>query len=248
MKRAEHILAIDQGTTGTTVLAFDRTGRLRARGYAELPQHFPRPGWVEHRGEEIWETTLGAMRAALRPLGGARAAIAAIGLTKQRETTLLWDRATGTPVAPAIVWQDRRTAERCAQLRRDGGERSISKRTGLRLDPYFSATKLEWLLRHTPGVRARARRGALACGPVDSWLVGKLFVVPMLALEPAVHGSPSLSPPWHTFEPAHEPAPPLGQSASTLQGPFRFVPALQVLLHTGQTWIPGAFGKRSPSR
>ena len=174
MSRAEFILAIDQGTTGTTVLAFDRSGRIRARGYAELPQHFPRPGWVEHRGEEIWDTTLRALRAALRPLGGSRAPIAAIGLTNQRETTLVWDRATSKPVAPAIVWQDRRTAARCAALRKQGKERAISRRTGLKLDPYFSATKLEWILRHVPGVRARARRGALAFGTVDSWLLWRL--------------------------------------------------------------------------
>jgi len=174
VSRAEFILAIDQGTTGTTVLAFDRSGRIRARGYAELPQHFPRPGWVEHRGEEIWDTTLRALRAALRPLGGSRAPIAAIGLTNQRETTLVWDRATSKPVAPAIVWQDRRTAARCAALRKQGKERAISRRTGLKLDPYFSATKLEWILRHVPGVRARARRGALAFGTVDSWLLWRL--------------------------------------------------------------------------
>jgi len=172
--RREHILAIDQGTTGTTVLAFDRAGRVRARGYAELPQHFPRPGWVEHRGEEIWDTTLRALRAALRPLGGAKAGVAAIGLTNQRETTLVWDRATSRPVAAAIVWQDRRTADRCAALRRAGKERAISRLTGLKLDPYFSATKLEWILRHAPGVRARARRGVLAFGTVDSWLLWRL--------------------------------------------------------------------------
>jgi glycerol kinase len=174
MTRREFILAIDQGTTGTTVLAFDRAGRLRSRGYAELPQHFPRPGWVEHRGEEIWETTLRALRAALKPLGGARTNIAAIGLTNQRETTLVWDRATSKPVGPAIVWQDRRTADRCAALRRQGKERAISRRTGLKLDPYFSATKLEWILENVRGVRARALRGALAFGTVDSWLLWRL--------------------------------------------------------------------------
>ncbi|TMQ57194.1 MAG: glycerol kinase GlpK [Candidatus Eisenbacteria bacterium] len=172
--RAEFILAIDQGTTGTTVLAFDRAGSLRARGYAELPQHFPRPGWVEHRGEEIWGTTLRALRVALRPLGGARARIAAIGLTNQRETTLVWDRASSKPAAPAIVWQDRRTAERCAALKRAGNEAEVSRRTGLKLDPYFSGTKLEWLLRNVGGLRARARRGRLAFGTVDSWLLWRL--------------------------------------------------------------------------
>ena len=174
VRRSEVILAIDQGTTGTTALAFDRGGRLRSRGYAELPQHFPKPGWVEHRGEEIWETTLRALRAALRPLGGEHARVAAIGLTNQRETTLVWDRVTGKPVAPAIVWQDRRTADRCAALRRSGKEREVSRRTGLKLDPYFSATKLEWILRNVSGVGARARRGTLAFGTVDSWLLWKL--------------------------------------------------------------------------
>ena len=174
MKRSEFILAIDQGTTGSTVLVFDRAGRLRSRGYAELPQHFPRPGWVEHRGEEIWNTTLRALNAALKPLGGVRAPIAAIGLTNQRETTLVWDRSTSRPVAPAIVWQDRRTAERCAALKRAGMEREITRHTGLKLDPYFSGTKLEWILRNVPGVKARARRGALAFGTVDSWLLWRL--------------------------------------------------------------------------
>ena len=174
MSRTEFVLGIDQGTTGSTVLAFDARGRLRSRGYAELPQHFPKPGWVEHRGDEIWETTLRALRAALQPLGGARERIAAIGITNQRETTLFWDRATSRPSAPAIVWQDRRTAERCAALKRAGHERDVMRRTGLRLDPYFSATKAEWLLRHVAGLRARARHGAVAFGTVDSWLLWKL--------------------------------------------------------------------------
>ncbi|TMQ55465.1 MAG: glycerol kinase GlpK [Candidatus Eisenbacteria bacterium] len=172
--RSEVILAIDQGTTGTTVLAFDRAGRLRSRGYAELPQHFPRPGWVEHHGEEIWGTTLRALRAAVTPLGGARARVAAIGLTNQRETTLVWDRTSSKPAAPGIVWQDRRTAERCAALKRAGKETWVTRRTGLKLDPYFSGTKLEWLLRNVGGLKARARRGGLAFGTVDSWLLWML--------------------------------------------------------------------------
>ncbi len=179
------VLAIDQGTTGTTALLLDETGRLLARGYAELPQHFPRPGWVEHRGEEIWETTLRAIRDARErdPVPGS--AIAAIGITNQRETTLVWDRSTSSPVAPAIVWQDRRTASRCEALRRAGHERAISRRTGLRLDPYFSATKVEWILDHTPGARARARSGALAFGTVDTWLLWKLTAGRVHATDPS---------------------------------------------------------------
>jgi len=168
------VLAIDQGTTGSTAMLLDAEGTVVARGYAELPQHFPRPGWVEHDGEEIWETTLRAVRDAVAQDPKGDSAPTAIGITNQRETTLVWDRQTSRPVAPAIVWQDRRTAPRCEALRRAGHERAISRRTGLRLDPYFSATKLEWLLDHTPGARARARRGELAFGTVDSWLLWKL--------------------------------------------------------------------------
>jgi len=174
VSRREYILAIDEGTTGTRVIAFDRAGRMRSKGYAELPLHFPHPGWVEQRGEEIWDATLHALRIALRPLGGERASVAAIGITNQRETTLLWDRATSKTVGPAIVWQDRRTADRCLALRRAGKERAIARRTGLKLDPYFSATKLEWILRHVRGVRARAQHGSLAFGTVDSWLLWRL--------------------------------------------------------------------------
>jgi glycerol kinase len=176
--RASKILAIDQGTTGTTALLLDRGARVVGRGYAELPQHFPKPGWVEHDGGEIWTTTRRAVDAALRAAGlaGARGSvrIAAIGITNQRETTLLWDRRTGRPVARAIVWQDRRTAERCAALRRSGVEPAVARATGLRVDPYFSGTKLEWLLRHVPRARSLAPAGGLAFGTVDSWLVWKL--------------------------------------------------------------------------
>ncbi|HEX7077492.1 MAG TPA: glycerol kinase GlpK [Candidatus Eisenbacteria bacterium] len=173
-RSAAVIAAIDQGTTGTTVLLFDRRMGVVARGYAELPQHFPRPGWVEHRGEEIWATTLRALQGALRGAGARRVRLEAIGITNQRETTLLWDRATSRPVAPAIVWQDRRTADRCATLRLAGLEPFARWRTGLRFDPYFSATKVEWLLREHRALGARARRGALAFGTVDSWLLWKL--------------------------------------------------------------------------
>jgi len=169
---SERVLAIDQGTTGTTVLLLDRDGRVRGRGYAELPQHFPRPGWVEHDGDEIWATCVRAIASALESDRSARPA--AIGVTNQRETTLVWDRATSKPIAPAIVWQDRRTAPRCEVLRRAGKERAIARRTGLRLDPYFSGTKLEWILGRVPGARPRARRGDLAFGTIDSWVLWKL--------------------------------------------------------------------------
>ena len=168
------VLAIDQGTTGTTALLLDAAGRVRGRGYAELTQHFPRPGWVEHDGQDIWLTVLRAISQALRVAESGGDRVAAIGITHQRETTLLWSRSTGEPVARAIVWQDRRTADRCASLRRAGLEREVRGRTGLVLDPYFSATKLEWMLRHHGGLRPRAKRGELAFGTVDSWLLWKL--------------------------------------------------------------------------
>jgi glycerol kinase len=168
------VLAIDQGTTGSTAMILDAEGAVVARGYAELPQHFPQPGWVEHDGEEIWETTLRAVRQALAQDQERGGPPAAIGITNQRETTLVWDRATSRPIAPAIVWQDRRTAPRCEALRRAGHERAIARRTGLRLDPYFSATKLEWILDHVTGARSRARKGELAFGTIDAWLLWKL--------------------------------------------------------------------------
>src|SRR5262249_51081208 len=169
-KRSALILAIDQGTTGTTVLALDGAGRVRGRGYAELPQHYPKPGWVEHDGEEIWRSVGTAVRRAR--VDPRR--IAAIGITNQRETTLLWNRATSKPVARAIVWQCRRTTAMCESLRRGGREPLVRKRTGLLLDPYFSGTKVAWLLRHVRGAARRAERGELAFGTVDSWLVWRL--------------------------------------------------------------------------
>ena len=169
-----YVLALDQGTTGSTALVLDSRGQVRGRGYAELPQHFPKPGWVEHDAHEIWRSVLAAARRALAAARVKGSAIAAIGVTNQRETTLLWDRRTGEPLGHAIVWQDRRTAERCADLRRRGKERGIRRMTGLMCDPYFSATKLEWLLEHRRGARALAARGRLAFGTIDSWLVWQL--------------------------------------------------------------------------
>jgi glycerol kinase len=168
------ILALDQGTTGSRALLVDASGRVRAAGYAELPQHFPRPGWVEHDGEQIWTSVRVAIRRALRASGLPPSRIVAIGITNQRETTLVWDRRTGRPVHRAIVWQDRRTAAICAQLARREGEAEFRRRSGLRLDPYFSGTKLTWLLRERRELRRRAARGELAFGTPDSWLVWKL--------------------------------------------------------------------------
>jgi glycerol kinase len=175
---SKFIVAIDQGTTGSTVLVFDEALRLRARGYRELPQHFPQPGWVEHDPDEIWSSVLAALAEALHGPGnggGVEAAqIAAIGITNQRETTLVWERATGRPLHRAIVWQDRRTADACKRLKDAWLEKEFRDRTGLVLDPYFSGTKLAWLLDHVDGLRARAERGEICFGTIDSYLVWRL--------------------------------------------------------------------------
>jgi glycerol kinase len=164
------ILAIDQGTTGSTALVVHQDGHVLGRGYREFTQHFPQPGWVEHDPEEILRVTL---EAAHEAIAQAREIPEGLGLTNQRETVVLWERGTLRPVARAIVWQDRRTADRCRELKAKGREALIRERTGLVLDPYFSATKLEWLLRD-PTLRHRAERGELSAGTVDSWLVAKL--------------------------------------------------------------------------
>ena len=168
------ILALDQGTTSSRAIVFDRRGRAVAVAQQEFPQHFPRPGWVEHDPADLWETTRRVALAAVAEANLTAGDLAAVGIANQRETTVLWDRATGRPVAPAIVWQDRRTAELCARLATAGREPLFRRRTGLRLDPYFSGTKLRWLLDHVPGARRRADRGELAFGTVDSWLLWKL--------------------------------------------------------------------------
>jgi glycerol kinase len=169
-----YILALDQGTTSSRAVIFDRHGQVKAQAQQEFAQHFPKPGWVEHDPEDIWETTRRTAIAAVADANLTGAQIAAIGLTNQRETTLLWDRSTGKPLAPAIVWQDRRTAGMCARLKKAGHEPLFRRKTGLLLDPYFSGTKLAWLLDHVPGARRRAARGELAFGTVDSWLLWKL--------------------------------------------------------------------------
>ncbi|MFM7141497.1 MAG: FGGY family carbohydrate kinase, partial [Alphaproteobacteria bacterium] len=166
-----HVAAIDQGTTGSTALVLDGKGRVVGRGYSEFRQHFPKPGWVEHDAEEIWRVSLRVLRDAIRKAGVDAGALAAIGITNQRETTVLWDRETGRPVHRAIVWQDRRTAARCDELRAAGRLPLVTSSTGLVLDAYFSGTKLEWLLANVPGAARAAARGRLAFGTIDSWLV-----------------------------------------------------------------------------
>ncbi|MGE0312717.1 MAG: glycerol kinase GlpK [Lautropia sp.] len=169
-----HVLAIDQGTTSSRTIVFDARFRAVATAQQEFPQHFPDSAWVEHEPEDLWQTTLTTAREALARAGLAAADIAAIGITNQRETTLVWDRRTGRAIGPAIVWQDRRTAARCQALQAQGVQALVTERTGLLLDPYFSATKIAWLLDEVPGARALADAGHLAFGTVDSWLVWKL--------------------------------------------------------------------------
>ena len=168
------ILAIDQGTTGTTCLVFDRELEVVGRGYREFPQYFPRPGWVEHDPDEIWETTHAVAGLALDDAGVVPGELDAVGITNQRETVCVWDPQTGEALHRAIVWQDRRTAGRCAELRDQGVEELIRARTGLVLDPYFSATKIEWLLANVDGLRQRAEQGRAVFGTVEAWLAFRL--------------------------------------------------------------------------
>jgi len=169
-----HILAIDQGTTSSRAILFDKALTPTATAQEEFTQHFPQSGWVEHDVDDIWATTAGTCRAAIERAGLTPSDIAAIGITNQRETTIVWDRTTGKPVHRAIVWQDRRTAQTCRTLRQAGHEKMITDRTGLLLDPYFSATKLSWILDAVSGARQKAEAGRLAFGTVDSFLLHRL--------------------------------------------------------------------------
>jgi len=172
--KAGWLLALDQGTTSSRAIVFDAEGNEAATAQKELRQIYPQPGWVEHDPLDIWQDQLAVAQAALRQAGLGAGDIAAIGIANQRETVVLWERASGRPLANAIVWQDRRTAEACARLKAEGAEGLVREKTGLVLDPYFSATKLAWLLDRLPGARARAQRGELAAGTVDSWLAWNL--------------------------------------------------------------------------
>jgi glycerol kinase len=168
------ILAIDQGTTGTTCLLFDQDARVVGHGYREFEQHFPRPGWVEHDAAEIWEVSLAAAADALAAAGVKAADLEGIGITNQRETVVAWDARSGEPLHHAIVWQDRRTSARCDELKEQGFENLIRERTGLVIDPYFSGTKIEWLLQNVEGLAEKAKAGAARIATIDAWLVFKL--------------------------------------------------------------------------
>ena len=174
MAKARHILAIDQGTTSSRAIVFDSSLRAVASAQREFQQHFPASGWVEHEPEEIWDSVVATCREALSKAGLTASEIAAIGITNQRETTLVWDRRTGKAIHRAIVWQDRRTAAFCSKLVEAGHDSLVSERTGLRIDPYFSGTKIAWLLDNVPGARRRAEAGELAFGTVDSFLLWRL--------------------------------------------------------------------------
>ena len=174
MTAPTYVLAIDQGTTSSRAMLFDRAGRAAGQAQRELPQHFPQSGWVEHDVEDIWRDSVAVVKGALDAAGATAAAIDAIGITNQRETTVIWDRASGEAIHKAVVWQDRRGAPLCERLRNEGCEPLVQERTGLLLDPYFSATKIAWLLDNVPGARQRADRGELAFGTVDSFLLWRL--------------------------------------------------------------------------
>jgi len=169
-----YVLAIDQGTTSSRAIVFNDLQQIVGMGKMEFTQHFPAQGWVEHVPEEIWATCLWSMKTALKKAGVAAGEIAAIGITNQRETTIVWDRATGKPLHNAIVWQDRRTAKQCDRLKRAGAEKLVTRKTGLLLDPYFSATKIGWLLDNVEGARKRAERGELAFGTIETYLIWRL--------------------------------------------------------------------------
>ena len=171
---ASYILSLDQGTTSSRAIVFDHSGTIVAVAQKEFPQHFPKPGWVEHDPEDIWSSQFSVMAEVLAKSGIKTDQLAGIGITNQRETTVVWDRTTGKPLSNAIVWQDRRTSEYCDTLKSQGHEKMIREKTGLVIDAYFSATKLKWILDNVKGAREAAANGQIAFGTVDSWLIWKL--------------------------------------------------------------------------
>ena len=174
MSETPYLIALDQGTTSSRAVVFSLSGQRIAIAQEAFTQHYPQSGWVEHDAYEIWETQFNVLETVWREMGDKQKRVAAVGITNQRETLVVWDKTTGKPVAPAIVWQDRRTANDCERMEREGRGADISFRTGLRLDPYFTGTKLAWLLRETPGLRQRAESGDVLAGTIDSWLIWKL--------------------------------------------------------------------------
>ncbi len=232
-----HVLALDQGTTSSRAIVFDEAGSVVAMAQREFRQIFPRPGWVEHDPVEIWESQLAVAREALNRAGLAAGDVAALGITNQRETTLVWDRATGEPVANAIVWQDRRTAEACEALKRAGHEELFRARTGLVLDPYFSGTKLAWILDHVPGAREGAEAGRLAFGTVDSWLLWNLTGGGLHAIHATDVTNASRTLLWdlHTGEWSAE-------LAAILGVPLGMLPAVRASSEVYGETLPGLFG------
>ncbi|WP_264996210.1 FGGY family carbohydrate kinase, partial [Kozakia baliensis] len=173
MTTKDCILAIDQGTTSTRSIVFDRNAQALSVSRREFPQHYPEPGWVEHDVEDIWRDVVDTAKEAIEQVGGL-SRIAGLGITNQRETVVIWERATGKPIHNAIVWQDRRTAHECARLKQEGAEPMMRAKTGLLLDPYFSGSKIAWLLDNVPGARLRAEAGELAVGTIDCFLLWRL--------------------------------------------------------------------------
>ncbi|HSR88433.1 MAG TPA: glycerol kinase GlpK, partial [Pontiella sp.] len=174
MRIMKCVLALDQGTTSSRSILYDHSGKVRSMAQQEFKQYYPRPGWVEHDPEEIWQSQQVTARTAMQHAGIHSEDIVAIGITNQRETTVVWNRSTGRPIHNAIVWQDRRTTDLCATLKADGHEAQFHEKTGLYLDPYFSGTKIKWLLDHVDGTRDQAERGELAFGTMDTWLIWNL--------------------------------------------------------------------------
>ena len=170
----KYVMALDAGTTSNRCILFEKDGTIASIAQKEFTQYFPQPGWVEHDADEIWSTQLGVAVEAMSKIGASAEDIAAIGITNQRETTIVWDKATGEPVCPAIVWQCRRTAEFCDELKAQGYTDTIRKKTGLIIDAYFSATKIRWILDHVEGAREKAEAGELLFGTVETWLIWKL--------------------------------------------------------------------------
>ncbi len=233
-----HVLALDQGTTSSRAIVFDEAGSVVAMAQREFRQIFPRPGWVEHDPIEIWASQLAVAREALAGARLAAGDVAALGITNQRETTVVWDRATGKPIANAIVWQDRRTAEACAALKRAGREELFRARTGLVLDPYFSGTKLAWILDHIPGARAGAAAGRLAFGTIDSWLLWNLTGGQLHATD-VTNASRTLLWDLHTGEWSAE-------LAAILDVPLGMLPAVRASSEVYGETLPDLFGAPIP--